>query len=99
VSRAYNARRKARRRQSRTERDAVADARSSKPRRLVAPLPAVAIIGILGFGVCGGISRKQIQQEVTADLERPTVTALREEASTMLPPSDSSELKKGTWEK
>jgi protein-disulfide isomerase len=75
VSRAYNARRKAKRRQSRTERDAVTGARFSKPRGLAALVPAVAIVailalvGILGFSSSNNASSEQVDQEVTELLD------------------------------
>jgi thioredoxin family protein len=70
MSRSYNARRKARRRQARTEKDAASAPHFSPPHLLVALIPVaaivaiLAIVGILGFGGSSGTSRKQIQQEV-----------------------------------
>lgn len=71
MSRAYNARRKAKRQHSRIASDDADNAPPTRSRRLIALIPAVAIIAILatvgavGFGAGNGIDRKQVRQEVT----------------------------------
>lgn len=71
MSRAYNARRKARQQ----ERAAAERARSERPRlnrqRIATLVPVLlvvailAVVGVLGFGASSGISKKQVRQEVT----------------------------------
>lgn len=75
MSRAYNARRKARRQaRAAAERVRRKDAASYR-RRAMALVPVLliaamlAVVGILGFGASAGVSKKQVQQEVTELLE------------------------------
>jgi protein-disulfide isomerase len=71
VSRGYNARRKAKRRQARAFAKPKPPARRTWSRRLVALVPVLiiaatlAVVGILGFGTSDGISKQQVEQEVT----------------------------------
>jgi len=72
MSRSYNARRKAKRQQARSQRVGEPGAGFPRPRRLTALVPVVtivgilAIVGIVGFGGSSGVDREQVQQEVTA---------------------------------
>lgn len=75
MSRAYNARRKARRQaRAAAERVRRRDAASDR-RRAMALVPVLliaamlAVVGILGFGASAGVSKRQVQQEVTELLE------------------------------
>jgi protein-disulfide isomerase len=72
MSRAYNARRKAKRQQARTAHDDATDAGRLRSRRLMALIPAsviagiLATVGILGFGgTSNAINRKEIQKKVS----------------------------------
>lgn len=72
MSRGYNARRKAKRRQARASAEPKPPAgRSWPPRRWVTLAPVLviaailALVGILGFDASRGISKKQVDQEVT----------------------------------
>jgi hypothetical protein len=72
VSRAYNARRKAKRKRARIERDDATAARRLHPRPLRALLPALVIAGILATvgllssgGTSSAIDKKEIQQKVS----------------------------------
>jgi len=72
VSRGYNARRKAKRQEARA---AVKPEGQSRPHRWLALVPVLiilavfAVVGILGFGASNGVSKEQVQQEVTALLD------------------------------
>lgn len=71
MSRAYNARRKAKRQQARAA-EPPRHRRPARPRRLVVLLPLLLIVvilaatAVLGFGSGSGVSQKQVRQEVTA---------------------------------
>lgn len=70
MSRAYNARRKAKRRQARAATEPARPRHPSRPRRLALLLPILVIAAILtvtavlGFGASGGINQEQVKQEV-----------------------------------
>jgi protein-disulfide isomerase len=72
VSRAYNARRKAKRKQARSAREDAIDARRWHPPRSMAVIPALAIavilaaVGVLGFGDnSDAVDKKEVQQKVS----------------------------------
>lgn len=72
MSRAHNAKRKARRKQARTAREDATQARRRHPVRLMAVLPVLAIavilatVGVLGFGGnSSAVDKKEIQQRVS----------------------------------
>lgn len=71
MSRAYKARRKAKRQQARAAAKPEPPARRTWPRRSVALVPVLvivailAVVGAVGFGAGSGISEKQVGQEVT----------------------------------
>jgi protein-disulfide isomerase len=73
MSRAHNARRKAKRKQARIAREDATHARRRRPPRLMAVLPVLAIavilatVGVLGFGGnSGAVDKKKIQQRVSS---------------------------------
>ena len=72
MSRAYNARRKAERKQARTARENTADARHWDPSRTIAAIPALVIaatlatVGVLGFGASSAVDKEEIQQRVSS---------------------------------
>ena len=72
MSRAYNAKRKAKRKQARTAHEDATHARRRHPIRPMAVLPVLAIavilatVGVLGFGSnSGAVDKKEIQQRVS----------------------------------
>ncbi len=71
MSRGYNARRKTKRQQARASAGPKLPARRMWPRRSMAFVPVLiiaatlAVVGILGFGTSNGISKQQVEQEVT----------------------------------
>lgn len=75
MSRGYNARRKAKRQEARAAAEPARRAQRTWPRRWMALVPAViiaatlAIVGILGFGAGKGVSKDQVDREVTALLD------------------------------
>lgn len=76
MSRAYNARRKAKRKQTRTAREGATDAHGWQPPRARAVIPALAVaailgaVGILGFGgTSSALSKAEIQRRVNGLLD------------------------------
>jgi protein-disulfide isomerase len=71
MSRGYDARHKAKRQQARASAEAQPSAGSKRPRRLFVLVPILfiaaifAVVGALGFGTSDGVSKKQIEQDVT----------------------------------
>lgn len=75
MSRAYNAKRKAKRQQARAAASSEHHAPRRRPQRLVALVPVliitaiIAVVGFLGFDATSGVSKTQVDQEVTALLD------------------------------
>jgi protein-disulfide isomerase len=71
MSRAYNAKRKAKRQQARASAAPEPHARRAWPRRLTTIVPVLiiavilAVVGILGFGPGSGVSKNRVDREVT----------------------------------
>lgn len=75
MSRGYNARRKTKRQEARVAAQSTPRARRLSPRRWVALAPVLliagtlAVVGILGFGAGNGVSKTQVDREVSALLD------------------------------
>lgn len=75
MSRGYNARRKAKRQEARVAAEPAPHARRFSPRGWMALVPVLviaailAVVGILGFGASSGVSKTQVDHEVTQLLD------------------------------